>query len=161
MKRGGPLPRRTPLNRGKGLKRGVPQAARRTAIPPKRSKPRRRDRDDQNHGILWSDVRLVIYVRAGGRCEVCGVQLNIVNMEGHHRRRRRISPDCPCNAIALCERCHRGPDGVHNRPMTARALGRILWSEDKTPPAELPVEIYGRGRVLLACDGGVNPCPAE
>lgn len=95
----------------------------------------------------------MIYVRAAGHCEACGVQLNILSMEAHHRRARRVGPDCPCNALALCEGCHRGNDGVHQRPTLARALGRIIAREDKTPPAQISVEIHGRGDLRLDCDG--------
>jgi 5-methylcytosine-specific restriction endonuclease McrA len=104
------------------------------------------------HGFAWQDVRLVIYARAGGRCELCGKQLGIANMEGHHRRTRRLGPDCPCNAIALCSDCHHGPN-VHGGPETARELRLILPRECTDPPAEIPVELHGQRWVLLNCDG--------
>lgn len=94
---------------------------------------------------------MVIYVRSGGRCEGCDTQLNIVSMEGHHRRTRAVGPDCPCNALALCHECHHGD--THGRPALARALGRIIRREDKTPPSQVVVEIHGRGEVRLDCDG--------
>jgi hypothetical protein len=122
-----------------------------TPIRPKRDKPRRRSRTS-DHGMLWPDVRLVIFARALGRCERCGLQLNIANMEGHHRRTRRVGPDCPCNALALCGTCHHGPE-VHGGPELAMELGTILSRHSDAPPGELEVEIHGRGRVLLGCGG--------
>lgn len=157
MKRGGPIQRRTPLAKGKQLQRKPPPAftgpwpSRSKPIKPKRDTPRRRNRRDPEHGISWTDVRLVIYVRSGGRCEGCAVQLNIANMEAHHRRTRRVGPDCPCNALALCHDCHHHE--THGRPTLARSLGRIIRREDPTPPAEIPVELHDGRVVRLDCGG--------
>jgi hypothetical protein len=159
VKRSGPPERRTPLKRGKkpsgrlpgpGLASGRDLA--RAPIRPKRETPRRRNRDDDHAPLLWSDVRLVIYTRALGRCEGCGRQLNIANMEAHHRRTRKVGPDCPCNALALCSDCHHA--GTHGQPEEARELGRIVSRIGEREPKDVAVVIHGQPRpVLLSCGG--------
>ena len=156
MKRSGPIQRRTPLASG-GFQRKKGTLQRRTQLPPRRKKARR---NGASHGISWQDVRAIIFVRAGGRCEVCGKSLNIHNMEGHHRRSRRYGPDCPGNAIALCSDCHHGPQ-VHGSPAAARPLGYIVSSSNTAPCGErvwLPV--HG-GWVILGCDGMLERSPDE
>jgi hypothetical protein len=152
-----PLQRKTPLTAKKGIARGASQLPRgvrtsapRVALPAMRSKPRRKNRDGDQHGLAWSDVRLVVYARAGGRCEGCGVQLNLANMEGHHRRTRRLGPDCPGNCLCLCRRCHH--DEVHAHPEKARGLGQILRREEQDPCSR-PVWTWALGWVVLHCDG--------
>lgn len=166
MKRGQPLQRRTPLKAKKALSPGSPLKRGAGIHPgpwPSKSKPirvkregaRRRNRDDTGHGMAWADVRLIIYTRAGGRCEVCGKALNIASMEGHHRRTRKIGPDCPCNALALCGSCHHGPT-VHGGPKVAMETGRIISRHDDTPPSEIPVRL-AVGQMLLSCGGTYLP----
>lgn len=157
-----PLKRKTPLKvkkrmeAGKGLPQAKPLSAR-TPIRPKRETPRRRVRANGNHAaMLWSDVRLVIYARSLGCCEVCGRNLNVVNMEAHHRRTRTIGPDCPCNALAVCRDCHH--DRVHAGPEEARGKGWIVSRHSTTEPADVPVIVAG-ARVLLTCGGTVVPSP--
>lgn len=157
MKRGGPLQRKTPMKRGGSLSRS------RTSMPPPLSpgqtiRPRstrkgRRGSEPASDGMVWADVRLVIYARSLGRCEACGKSLNIANMEGHHRRSQGVKGPhrhCPCNALALCSSCHH--DDVHEQPEEARELGRILSKLSTTPPAEESVDIQGR-RLFLTCGG--------
>lgn len=132
--------------------KGFPQSrplASSTPLRPKRDSPRRKSRG-VTHGMLWSDVRLVIYTRALGRCEVCGAQLNIANMEAHHRRTRRLGPDCPGNGLCLCRSCHH--DGVHGQPELAKEKGWIA-SRFTDEPCAQPVWIQGRGWVTLSCGG--------
>lgn len=162
MKRSGPLQRRTPLNPGKPLERKpwkhdeAKAAARRPTrsqpIKARRDGPRRRRRDDPDHSMPWDEVRLMIYVRASGACELCGRQLNIHNMEGHHRRSRRVGPDCPCNALALCRDCHHGPEVHGNTDGTARELGRIVSKVADVEPVDVPVQLHV-GLVSLTCAG--------
>ena len=161
MKRGGPIRRRTPLQQGKGLSRGKPRRTAAAPLPPgqlvrpKTAAKRKRDRDPAEDGMAWPDVRLIIYARSMGRCEVCGCQLNIHNMEGHHRRSKGVKGphrNCPCNALALCSSCHH--DEVHGKPDEARELGRIVSKLTDDLPADLPVILHGQPRpVLLTCGG--------
>lgn len=161
MKRGKPPARRTPLKRGKGLARSGgphtgPWPTRSKPIKVKRDRPRRRDREQPEHGLPWGDVRLIIYVRAGGRCELCGAALNIVNMEGHHRRSRKVGPDCPGNALALCHDCHH--ERVHGGQVLARTLGWII-STFTADPCQQIVELPSAGKVILSCDGTYLQAP--
>jgi hypothetical protein len=161
VKRSGPIRRKVGLKPGKPLERKPwrhdealaveRRPSREKPIKVRRDAPRRRRRDDPDHSIPWQDVRMIIYVRSGGRCEMCGVGLNIANMEGHHRRTRKIGPDCPCNALALCSTCHHRE--VHESPERARGLGQIVSRHDDRMPADVPVELHGHGDVLLMCDG--------
>lgn len=160
MKRGGPLRRRTPLKQGKPLSRDGrghlhegPWPSRSKPIKPKVDKPRRRRRDAEqlDHGMDWADVRLIIYTRALGRCEACGAGINVNVMQAHHRRTRRIGPDCPCNALALCPSCHH--EEVHGEPERARRLGQIVSAHSPDEPVDVVVEVHGRGPVLLTCGG--------
>lgn len=169
MRRGKPPERKTPLRAGTPLarsgklKRGASQGytgpwpSRSRPIKTKRDQPRRRNRRDPAHGLPWADVRLIIHVRAGGRCELCDRQLNVHNMEAHHRRSRAVGPDCPCNALALCSTCHH--DDTHGQPVRARELGAIISRGFEGEPADVPVELH-RGIVLLACNGTYLEVPA-
>lgn len=157
MNRGKPLQRKTPLRTRAPLHSG-PWPSRSKPIKPKRTTARRRARDDEDHGMAWADVRLIIYTRAGGCCELCGKALNIVNMEGHHRRSRRFGPDCPCNALALCGDCHHGPK-VHGGPTPAKVLGTIVQRHVQRP-GEVPVRLPRLGWVELTCGGTTISCAA-
>lgn len=159
MKRGGPLQRKTPLRNKASMKRGTasgfsgPWPSRSKPIKVKRDQPRRRSRDQLSHGMPWQDVRMIIYTRSLGRCEGCGTGLNLAGMEAHHRRTRRLGPDCPCNALALCPSCHHGPLG-HGGPEAAREVGRIISRHDEVEPSEVPVTLHGYGKpVYLTCGG--------
>lgn len=154
MNRGGPLKRSGALTRKTPMRRGP------------RLRPSRLDNEGRPSSTkpivvhvdgmtsLWQDVRLVIYVRAGARCELCGDHMNIANMEGHHRRSRQVREhrDCPCNALALCARCHHGERVHANYDGTARADGLILSKLSSQPAAEIPAKLRN-GIVLLTCGG--------
>lgn len=161
MRRSGPIQRKTPLKvkkrmeRGKGLPQSKP-LGKGQAIRAKRATPRRRDRSDPDHGQPWAEVRLVIFGRALGRCEICGTGLTMVSMEAHHRRTRKVGPDCVGNALALCRSCHH--DEVHGQPEVAMDLGWIV-SRHADAPCQRPVEIRGRGLVVLTCGGAYVDAP--
>lgn len=151
--------KRTPMKAGKPLERKSYAAPARKPIKPRRETERRRTRGPQHEGQLpWAEVRLVIFARSHGRCEGCGAPMTVASMEGHHRRTRRVGPDCPCNALALCASCHHGPT-VHGGPELAMELGRIVSRHTDTPPYDEPVELHGVGRVLLDCSGGFTRVP--
>lgn len=140
------------LTAGKGIPQSGPIPRRQTVRVKRPDDAFRGDPRPDDHSILWADVRPIIYLRSGGRCERCGTGLNIHNMEAHHRRTRSIGPDCPCNALALCSLCHHGPE-VHAGPFRARKLGTIISRHYEGRPENVPVDVHGRGTVLLACDG--------
>lgn len=160
MKRRGDLNRSTPLKQGKPLSRdgrgtlhAGPWPSRSKPIKARRDKSRRRRREvaQLDHGMDWSDVRLVIYARSWGRCEACGAAVNVNVMQAHHRRTRRIGPDCPCNALALCPTCHH--DETHGKPAEATALGRIVSKLADVEPGQVPVTLHDGREVLLTCAG--------
>lgn len=147
MKRGGPIQRKTPLKSAGGLKRGGP-LERKAPPPSRRSEPRRAALRGA-HGMDYPEARRIVFGRSGGRCEVCGDPLE--TFEAHHRLTRRFGPDCPCNLLALCSRCHH--DRVHGEPEDARERGRIISRHAVVLPAEHPVEVHRHGLVLLDCSG--------
>jgi hypothetical protein len=93
-------------------------------------------------------VRQVIWERSFGRCELCERALTFDSMQGHHRRTRRVGPDCPCNALALCPSCHH--ERVHAHPEESRGEGWIVSKFDQ--PTGKAVQLP-RGKVVLECDG--------
>jgi hypothetical protein len=100
--------------------------------------------------MAWDLVRLVLHSRSGGRCEICGTGISLASMQSHHRRTRKLGPDCPCNALALCGTCHH--DRVHQQPEAAKGKGRIISRHDERDPEEIPVNVRGR-EVFLTCGG--------
>lgn len=179
MKRGGPLQRRTQLKNGAPLGRGKPFPPRtkplaggtepltRKPMPRGKRSPvrqpdetmrrkaaRRRKRLGHDHGVTWAEVRLLIFIRCGGRCELCSRSLTMDTLEGHHRQTRAVGVDCPGNALALCHDCHHGPL-VHAGPARGRELGTIV-SRHEDDPCAVPVDLPRRGLVVLGCDGSVS-----
>lgn len=159
MKRSG-LGRRSAIARRGGLTRTPVDTSQPSAWQPRRGKPikvkrdgppRRRSRSDTDHPERpWQDVRMVVHLRALGRCELCGCDLNLANMQGHHRLSRRYGPDCPCNVLALCEDCHHRR--THQDVAVAKAAGRIISQHNDRQPGEIPVEIGG-DLTRLTCGG--------
>lgn len=147
-----PIGRRTPLRRARGPARArgpgeAPESAATGAVGP-------------IHGMPWEDVRAAIWRRAGGRCEACGCPLELATMHGHHRQTRRVGPDCPGNALALCASCHAD---AHAAPAAARDVGRIV-SRHAADPCRVPVWVWapsGPRRVMLECAGGWELAPPD
>lgn len=140
MKRGGRLPRRTPLTGGKPLQR---------TTPPARVTPRRHA--DRHPG--WDRVRQVVWQRSGGRCEKTGAALDPRAWDCHHRLlRSRGGQDTPANAVALHPDAHTaGPDAVHRRVAAATAAGWIVRTG--TDPAAVPITMHD-GRTVYLDDAG-------
>jgi hypothetical protein len=141
------MPRKAPLPAGQ-------------LVRPKTAAKRKTDRDPAADGMPWADVRLIIFTRSLGRCEVCDRSLNIANMEGHHRRSKGVRGphrNCPCNALALCSTCHH--DRVHGQREESRDLGRIVSKLTAGDPGDVAVILH-RGRVGLSC-GGTYVDPPE
>lgn len=144
MRRRAPM-RRTAMSRGAG-----PQRVKRGPV-----KQRSRDRAAE-----YAELRLVVYRRAGGRCERCGVWLTVAGMECHHRRlRSQGGRDAVVNLVALCPSCHHVE--VHAQPERARAEGWIvpgLGTGPRVDPACVPVRLHDGRTVRLGDDGTYDVC---
>lgn len=132
------LRRRKPLARGTG-------PARREAF--ERWKPLARQSPKKRAAAAnWRRCRTIVWERSGGRCELCGAQLDRTNWECHHRRfRSQGGLDQPENLVALNKRCHRQAHG--ERRSTFESLGFVVPSHED--PAATPVVVFGRGTVFL------------
>lgn len=99
--------------------------------------------------------RKAVLIRAWFSCERCartdGLQL-------HHRRPRQAggttdpAATTAANALVLCAACHRW---VESNREAATVRGWLV--PQGVDPADVPVLIYGRGRVLLGLDGQYHP----
>ncbi len=102
-------------------------------------------------------VREQVWARSVGRCERCGTALNgAVSL--HHRRPRGAggSKDAVTNSpVNLLYLCGSGTTGCHGWIESFRTLsyasGWLVHSWDD--PARVPVDLHGRGPVLLSDDG--------
>jgi hypothetical protein len=119
--------------------------------------------DGGGHNLLSAvDWRVALWWRQGGQCAACWRGLGPVEglWHAHHRQRRRVLGNCPCNGVALHPTCHvQGPQAVHDQPERAQRMGLIVpaWYDD---PATLPIEIRWpwRGFAFLDHDGSaVSP----
>lgn len=82
-----------------------------------------------------SGLRHEVYLRAGGRCDLCTAPLPGDQWEAHHRRlRSRGGADTHENLIALCATCHH--DRVHANPAWATEHGYMVpsWGDPATTP---------------------------
>ena len=95
----------------------------------------------------------LIYDRAAGHCECCGVG---PVEQAHHRRPRAAGgskapdTDLPSNGLGICQRCH---DMVESRRELALDRGWLV--RQGHDPADVPVLRHGADWVLLQPDGGV------
>jgi 5-methylcytosine-specific restriction endonuclease McrA len=180
VKRGGPLPRKTPLAQGKPLARNsapierVPMA--RTSAKPyppcdadaacthlatrksggpcafHKERPVRAVSGPAKPGVT-QDTRMVVLARCGGRCEACGREFRDVTPDLHHRQSRARGDHSPANLVALHPKCHTiAPEAVHQRPAWARERGLIVLSTED--PAATPLALPSGRRVWL---DPVNP----
>jgi hypothetical protein len=97
-----------------------------------------------------------ILIRDGHRCVRCGTLVSQAwpGYSCHHRKLGDRSDNRPENLITLCgsgssPHCHFY---VHNHPREARDHGWIVSKYND--PAQVPVDIYGRGLVLLTAELG-------
>ena len=100
----------------------------------------------------------LLWQRAGGRCELCGLSLASGPYSRHHRRPRRMGgtrrPDVHSlpNLLLLCG---DGVRGCHGRVESdrAEALAEGWLLHDGEDPATTPVRIHPWGTVILTPDG--------
>lgn len=131
MKRGGPLERRTRLERGN------------TPIAPRRKKPRRQNREleeagEERENDFSPETRAIVRQRSGGRCEWTGCDKPATEM--HHRKLRRYGDHRPVNALHLCLWHH---DQIEDQPTEAYRCGLSVRST--LDPASLTVDFAGFG----------------
>lgn len=104
--------------------------------------------------IEWHEATLTLLLRAGHRCEACGVRLTGQDeVARHHRQRRAVGGDRLSNLVVVHGECHRK---VHAHPELARQTGLIV-SSYVTDPASAPLQQWGRTWVLLDDFGGALP----
>ena len=75
----------------------------------------------------WRAVKATIWLRAGGRCEVC--RLRAAQDPDHAVRRSAGGEDTPRNVLALCRGCHERRDAsyVKGRLVFTPAPGGFTW----------------------------------
>ena len=103
----------------------------------------------------WQWANQLLAIRAGGRCERCGVDLTdgSRSVNRHHRQRREVGGDRLANILLLCG---SGTTGCHGHvtvhPEEAVANGWSVKALGGTDPALVPVRI--NGRLWLLDDAG-------
>lgn len=118
------------------------------AVRRKRATPRRREAPRFEEGD-WDDATMILLARCGGRCEVCGKNLDGDGVR-HHRMRRKDGGDRLANLMLIHDACHRD---VHAHPQDSVDNGWICptWST----PDNWPMLIRGRLWFLEDCGGKV------
>lgn len=83
----------------------------------------------RNIGEIPEDVKAIVRLRAGGKCECCGHNI-IHGLHAFHHRRpkgmggsRDSATHAPANVVLICRSCHTD---VHANPVEARAHGWIV-----------------------------------
>jgi hypothetical protein len=127
----------------------------RTALPPRRRKPRAR-----LHVVTappdWSALTEAILARSDGLCEACGLPLpgEWGAWDRHHRKlQSQGGQDVLTNLVGVHSDCHvNQPWSIHMRPTWATAQGLIVpsWVQD---PARAPLTLPD-GRLVLLTDEG-------
>ena len=92
---------------------------------------------------VTDEVRALVRLRSGNKCELCGGAAQHL----HHRQLRRAGDHSAANLVHLCHLCHR------------RVHGHVRWSTDEgwlvsqyAEPASVPV-CMGETWVRLGADG--------
>jgi hypothetical protein len=131
---------------------------RRTKKAPPRHSPRS-DGAKRHHAgrDTEAEIRVLVFTRAGGRCEKTGVEVAYSSFACHHRKlKSQGGSDGPENRGCLSTDAHTaGPDAVHRNPRAAQRDGWIVLSTED--PAKLSVLLYDGRRVHLTADGRYEP----
>jgi hypothetical protein len=104
-----------------------------------------------NHrgSTIDTELRALVYRRAGGLCECCGERLRLADYQCHHRKlRSRGGQDSAANLCALHGRCHTR---VHGHPAWATEHGFQVPSGDD--PAMVAIALHGAAWRLLTPTG--------
>lgn len=113
----------------------------------------KRKRTDAKLAEAYHLARVVVFNRAGERCENCLRRFDLASMHAHHRLPRQPRrDDRPCNLLGLCLSCH---NGCHAQPVAAKEMGWIIGRWDRRGPEEIPVHL-GRWICLLDVAGKAN-----
>lgn len=115
--------------------------------PMKRKPPR--------NGRVPDEVRHIVMLRNGGRCEVGfpGICTGRAE-EFHHRRSRAVgkNPHTVGNGCAACHACHDYL--THKSPSAGRDRGAVVSRHYTGDPAYKPMKVPGKGWVYLTPGGG-------
>lgn len=105
-----------------------------------------------------SGIRAMIWGRCGGRCEICGRDVNTGMVSIHHRKPRRMGGTSdplindPSNLMLVCG---SGTTGCHGKIESNRTAayqdGYLLHSGQDS--SAIPARIHGKGFRLLTSDG--------
>lgn len=109
-------------------------------------------------GSFSAEVKAAVTLRARSGCERCGRWAGEGAWAEHHHRiprgmggassERAAILSSPANCLLLCAPCHRWIE--RHRDLATASGWLVPWTDD---PAEMPVEIYDRGDVLLTVGG--------
>jgi 5-methylcytosine-specific restriction endonuclease McrA len=103
----------------------------------------------------WQALREQAYIRAGYRCERCGIHRDAAFgqvLDGHHRKlRSRGGLDELPNIAVLCRECH---EWAHANPKTATGLGYIVPS--RADPGRRAMLLHGERWRILTGTGGYD-----
>lgn len=101
--------------------------------------------------------RVLIYTRAGGKCEVSGVPVPFEDFDDHHRKLKAHGRnDALSNRLCLHPDAHTaGPQAVHRLGDEAYEAGWLVrsWAD----PRRVPVKLHDGRLVLLTDDGRYEP----
>lgn len=143
MKRGGPIPRRTPL--------------RSSAPSPRDAKPK--SKPGSAAGV--NEARRLAKARSGGFCEIRMVGCYGPATDWHHRQLRSQGGKWEVrNGIHACRFCHEAVTNTRGRRKEYEDCGWLVRSHQD--PAAVEVLLWHDGRqdwFLLREDGGVDLAP--
>jgi hypothetical protein len=112
-----------------------------------------------------SRVRGVVLSRDRFRCVRCGSSVYGSLASVHHRRWTGMGSkgvNSPANLLTLCSVADGTPGclgWVRTEPAAAAAVGLAVPLDAAIDPADVPVDHFVHGRVLLLADGGWTPVP--